>query len=68
MNPNDQNYIRQTVESLAQSDLMTLPDLSQGEALISGAMIKVPTVVKIKSRSSKEGIPAKNRLEEIAEY
>lgn len=68
VNPNDQNYIRQTVESLAQSDLMTLPDLSQGEALISGAMIKVPTVVKIKSRSSKEGIPAKNRLEEIAEY
>ena len=68
VNPNDQNYIRQTVESLAQTDLMTLPDLSQGEALISGAMIRVPTVVKIKSRASKEGIPAKNRLEEIAEY
>jgi len=31
LNPNDQNYIRQTVESLAMADLLALPDLSQGE-------------------------------------
>lgn len=66
INPNDQAYIRQTVETLAQSDLMSLPDLSQGEALLSGAMIRVPTVVRIPARTSKEGIAAKDRFEEIA--
>ena len=60
-------YIRQTVETLAQSDLMTLPDLSQGEALLSGAMIRVPTVIKVSSRNSKEGIAAKDRFAEIAD-
>ncbi len=68
VNPNDQNYIRQTVESLASADLLTLPELSQGEALLSGSMIPIPSLVRIRLRESKEGIPAMDRLKEIAEY
>jgi DNA helicase HerA-like ATPase len=67
LNPNDQNYIRQTVESLALSDLLALPDLSQGEALLSGVMIPVPSLVKIRKRLSMEGIPARDRLKELTE-
>jgi len=67
LNPNDQNYIRQTVESLAMADLLALPDLSQGEALLSGAMIPVPSLVKIRRRQSLEGIPARDRLQELTE-
>jgi DNA helicase HerA-like ATPase len=67
LNPNDQNYIRQTVETLAMADLLALPDLSQGEALLSGAMIPVPSLVKIRRRQSLEGIPARDRLQELTE-
>jgi DNA helicase HerA-like ATPase len=67
LNPNDQTYIRQTVESLAMADLLALPDLSQGEALLSGAMIPVPSLVKIRRRQSLEGIPARDRLQELTE-
>lgn len=68
VNPNDQIYIRQTVESLATTDLMALPDLSEGEALLSGAMVPIPSVIRIRERESREGVPAVNRLREIQEY
>jgi len=68
VNPNDQMYIRLTVESLAQSDLLALPDLSQGQALLSGAMVPSPSLVKIRIRESSEGIPAKDRLKEVDEF
>lgn len=67
VNPNDQNYIRQTVESLAENDLRSLQDLSQGEALLSGSMIAIPSLVRIRERISQEGIPAVDRLKEIEE-
>lgn len=65
VNPNDQNYIQQTVESLAKEDLWSLPDLAQGEALLGGTMVTVPTLVQVRDRITPEGIPAVNRIEEI---
>ena len=50
VNPNDQIYIRSTVESLAETDLLALPDLSQGEALLSGAMTTIPSLIKIQAK------------------
>ncbi len=68
VNPNDQTYIRNTVESLAESDLYALPELSQGEALISGAMVAIPSLIKVRERESQEGIPAVNRFDEISKW
>jgi len=65
VNPNDQTYIRSSVESLAETDLKALPDLAQGEALISGSWTPIPSVIQVKQRDSKEGIPAVKRLKEI---
>lgn len=68
VNPEDQHYIRQTVESLAETDLWILPDLTQGEALLSGSMISIPSVVQIRFRESEESIRAVDRVMEIDEF
>ncbi len=68
VNPEDQYYIRQTVESLAETDLWILPDLTQGEALLSGSMISIPSVVQIRLRESEESIRAVDRVREIDEF
>lgn len=68
VNPEDQYYIRQTVESLAETDLWILPDLTQGEALLSGAMISIPSVVQIRLRESEESIKAVDRVRELDEF
>lgn len=67
VNPNDQQRISQSVDSLAREDIFSLPDLSQGEAMVSGTMVALPTVLRIRKRHSPEGIPAKNRLRELSE-
>ncbi len=68
VNPEDQRYIRQTVESLAETDLWILPDLTQGEALLSGSMISIPSVVQVRLRESEESIKAVDRVKEIDEF
>lgn len=68
VNPEDQYYIRQTVESLAETDLWTLPDLTQGEALLSGSMIAIPSVAQIRLRESEESIMAVDRVKEIDDF
>jgi len=68
VNPTDQNYIGSIIESLASEDLQALQDLSPGEALISGLMTKLPAVIRVRKRESKEGIKAVNRFQEILEY
>jgi uncharacterized protein len=65
VNPHDQNYIGATVESLGGDDIKTLQDLSTGEALVSGQTIKIPSVVRVRQRESKEGIEEQDRFDEI---
>ncbi|MBE0448225.1 MAG: hypothetical protein IBX64_09040 [Actinobacteria bacterium] len=55
------------MESLAETDLWILPDLTQGEALLSGSMIPIPSVAQILLRESEESIRAVDRVREIDE-
>lgn len=52
VNPYDQQYVRQVVESLGEEDSRLLPDLGTGEALLSGQFVRFPMVVKVKPGAS----------------
>lgn len=52
VNPNDQRYIRDVVETMGEDEAMALPNLNTGEALLSGLFTRIPVMVKVeKSRS-----------------
>lgn len=53
VNPSDQEYIRQSVESVTEDIVRDLPGLGRGEAIISGSAIKLPVTVKIRERTTK---------------
>jgi hypothetical protein len=52
VNPADQEYIRQSVESVTEDIVRDLPALSRGEAIIAGSAIKLPVPVKIRKRET----------------
>jgi len=47
VNPSDQQYVRQVIESLGEDDVRLLPDLSTGDALLSGQFVRFPVVVHV---------------------
>lgn len=52
VNPNDQRYIRDVVETMGEDEARALPNLNTGEALLSGLYTRIPVMVKVeKSRS-----------------
>lgn len=53
VNPEDQRFVRQVIETLGEDDARMLPDLDVGEALLSGQLINFPVLVKIKPPESK---------------
>jgi DNA helicase HerA-like ATPase len=53
VNPADQNFVRRVVESLGEDEARLLPDLDVGEALLSGQLVRFPTLVRIKPPASK---------------
>jgi hypothetical protein len=53
INPSDQRYIRDVVESIGEEDARMLPDLATGEALITGECIRFPMLAKIEMPKSK---------------
>ena len=53
VNPSDQEYIRQSVESVTEDIVKDLPSLSRGEAIITGVAVNLPVTVKIKERITK---------------
>ncbi len=53
LNPADQRFVRQVVETLGEDEARMLPDLDQGEAILSGELINFPVLVKIKKPESK---------------
>lgn len=64
VNPNDQKYIRDVVETMGEDEARALPNLNTGEALLSGLFTRIPVMVKVeKSRS--EG---KHEEEDFLEY
>jgi len=52
VNPTDQEYIRQSVESVTEDIVRDLPSLSRGEAIIVGSAIKLPIPVRIRTRET----------------
>jgi DNA helicase HerA-like ATPase len=53
INPGDQKYVRDVVESIGEEDARILPDLATGEALITGECIRFPMLAKIEMPKSK---------------
>lgn len=52
VNPNDQRYIRDVVETMGEDEAKALPNLNTGEALLSGLYTRIPVMVRVeKSRS-----------------
>lgn len=54
-NPIDQKAILDSSESISESMLSDLPSLNVGEAILTGQFIRVPTLVRIRKRETKEG-------------
>ena len=55
MNPSDQEYIRQSVETVTEDIVRDLPSLSRGEAIIVGSAINMPVSVRIRERKTAVG-------------
>ena len=53
INPADQKYVREVVETLGEDDARILPDLATGEALITGECVRFPILVQVEMPSSK---------------
>ncbi|MFH0860996.1 MAG: ATP-binding protein [Candidatus Altiarchaeota archaeon] len=52
MNPSDQEYIRQSVETVTEDIVRDLPSLARGEAIVVGAAVNLPVPVKIRPRET----------------
>lgn len=67
VNPADQSYVRRVVETLGEDDVRMLPDLDVGEAILSGQLVAMPILVKMKEPAAKgehEEVDAFAALEE----
>lgn len=53
VNPADQQYVRRVVETLGEDEARMLPDLDVGEAILSGQLVNLPVLVKIKEPRSR---------------
>jgi uncharacterized protein len=53
VNPADQEYIRQSVETVTEDIVRDLPSLGRGEAIVSGSAIRLAVPVKIRKRTTK---------------
>lgn len=54
-NPQDQQAIRTSSESISEGLLADLPGLNVGEAVVLGPIVRVPVMVRIGERLSREG-------------
>ena len=55
VNPSDQEYIKQSVETVTEDIVKDLPSLGRGEAILTGSFINVPISVKIRERETEFG-------------
>lgn len=64
-NPKDQRAVLEASERATEDLMNNLPGLSPGEAIITGDVVKVPVMVTIRNRISKEGGADINILEKM---
>ncbi|RLF15630.1 MAG: ATP-binding protein [Thermoprotei archaeon] len=55
INPSDQRAVQEASEQLGVTLMDDLPGLNVGEAIIVGPLTKVPVVVKVRERATREG-------------
>ncbi|MEW5718270.1 MAG: ATP-binding protein [Chloroflexota bacterium] len=54
-NPQDQDAVTKASESMSEGLLADLPGLNIGEAVVLGPLVRVPVMVRVGARESKEG-------------
>jgi len=54
-NPEDMSAVRRSSEGLSEDLFNDLPGLNKGEAVVVGELTKIPTMIKISGRVSREG-------------
>ncbi|MBO3763289.1 MAG: ATP-binding protein [Candidatus Brockarchaeota archaeon] len=54
-NPRDQEAIVNSSERLGEEELQDLPGLNTGEAIVVGEVTKVPVMIRVRKRETKEG-------------
>jgi len=54
-NPEDQRAVRNSAEQVSEELLKDLPGLNVGEAVIVGEMTKMPVMVRVRERRTREG-------------
>jgi len=67
VNPADQKFVRNVVETLAEDEAKLLPDLDVGEAILSGQLINFPVLVRIKKPESQGEREEKDAFEALEE-
>ncbi len=67
LNPADQRFIRNVVETLGEDEARMLPDLDVGEAILSGQLINFPVLAKIKEPESQGEREEKDAFEALEE-
>ncbi len=69
VNPYDIKHISESCEAISSDIMEMLPGLKVGEAIITGAVINYPVIVKVRKRKSKESPKIGIKLEEaITKY
>ncbi len=63
-NPNDQQAIRQSVESAGEDVLQELPGLTPGQAVVAGDAMNSPVLVKIRQRHTTHGASSADATQE----
>ncbi len=67
VNPADQKFVRNVVETLAEDEAKLLPDLDVGEAILSGQLINFPVLVRLKKPESQGEREERDAFEALEE-
>ncbi|WP_162144375.1 ATP-binding protein [Planktothrix agardhii] len=65
LNPADQSFVRKVIESLGEEETKMLPDLADGEAILSGEFTTFPILVKMKKPQSQGKRQEKNAFDAL---
>ncbi|MEM2299540.1 MAG: ATP-binding protein, partial [Thermofilaceae archaeon] len=64
-NPYDQRAVAEASEKLGEEIMRDLPGLNVGEAIIVGELTRVPVIVKVRRRETREGGADIDLVEEL---
>jgi len=68
VNPADQKFVRDVIETVGEEEARLLPDLDVGEALISGQCVNFPVLARIKPPRSRGARVEEDLIKQVIEY